>query len=105
MPKVYVGNLASSVTSSDLLTHFSRAGEVLRALAITDRKSGLCRGFGFVEMAEFADVAIAFSLLNNTLLNGQQIKVEAEPLLKNGKARNRAVPSSAHLRRTGTGEA
>jgi len=86
MPKVYVGNLASSVTSKDLLAHFSRVGEVVAALAVTDRVSGLCRGFGFVEMAELADVAVAFSLLNNTLLNGQQIKIEADPSLKNGKA-------------------
>ena len=93
MPKVYVGNLANSVTSRDLQAHFSRAGEVVRALVITDKKSGLCRGFGFVEMAELADVAIAFSLLNNSLLNGQHIKIEAEPSLKNGKARNRAVQS------------
>jgi len=93
MPKVYVGNLASSVTSKDLLAHFSRAGEVVAALAVTDRVSGLCRGFGFVEMAEYADVAVAFSLLNNTLLNGQQIKIEADPSLKNGKARNRVVQS------------
>jgi RNA recognition motif-containing protein len=93
MPKVYVGNLASSVTSNDLVAHFSRAGEVLGALAVTDKVSGLCRGFGFVEMAELADAALAFSLLNNTLLNGQQIKIEADPALKNGKARNRAVQS------------
>ena len=86
MPRVYVGNLASSVTSKDLLAHFSGAGEVVAALAVTDRVSGLCRGFGFVEMAELADVAVAFSLLNNTLLNGQQIKIEADPSLKNGKA-------------------
>jgi RNA recognition motif-containing protein len=93
MPKVYVGNLASSVTSSDLLTHFSRAGEVVRALAIIDKQSGLCRGFGFVEMAELADVSVAFSLLNHTLLNGQQITIEADLSLKNGKARNRTVQS------------
>jgi RNA recognition motif-containing protein len=93
MPKVYIGNLASSVTSSDLLAHFSRAGEVLGALAIIDRESGLCRGFGFVEMAALADVAVAFSLLNNSLLNGQRIKIEPEPSLKNGKARNRTVQS------------
>jgi RNA recognition motif-containing protein len=91
MPKVYVGNLASSVSSSDLLTHFSRVGEVVRALAITDRESGLCRGFGFVEMAELADVAVAFSLLNNTPLNGQLIKIETHPALRNGKARKSAV--------------
>ncbi len=91
MPKVYVGNLASSVTSHDLLAHFARAGEVLGALAITDRASGLCRGFGFVEMAEVSDVAVAFSLLNNTVLNGQAIRIEPDPSLKNGKNRNRVA--------------
>ncbi len=91
MPKVYVGNLASSVTSHDLHEHFSRAGEVLGALAFSDKVSGQCRGFGFVEMAELSDVAVAFSLLNNTELNGQKIKIEPEPALKNGKARNKAV--------------
>jgi RNA recognition motif-containing protein len=89
MPRLYVGNLASSVTSRDLLTHFSRAGEPLGALAITDRTTGLCRGFGFVEMADLADVALAFSLLNNSMLNGQSIRIEPEPSLKNGKARGR----------------
>lgn len=91
MPRVYVGNLASSVTSRDLLAHFARAGEVVGALAVTDTMSGLCRGFGFVEMAEVADVAVAFSLLNNTVLNGQLIKIEPDPSLKNGKARHRAA--------------
>jgi RNA recognition motif-containing protein len=91
MPEVYVGNLASSVTGSDLVKHFSRAGEVLVALAITDRESGLCRGFSFVDIAEAADVAIAFSLLNHTQLNGQPIKIEPHPALRNGKARNSAV--------------
>jgi RNA recognition motif-containing protein len=93
MPKVYVGNLARTVTSRDLQTHFSRAGEVLSALAVSDKASGLCRGFGFVEMAELSDVVVAISLLNNTLLNGQLIKIEPEPSLKNGKSRNRAVGS------------
>ena len=91
MPKVYVGNLASSVTSNDLLTHFSRAGEAVRALAITDRISGLCRGFGFVEMADMADVAVAFSLLNHTMLRGRPITIEPDHSLKNGQARNKAV--------------
>lgn len=90
MPKLYVGNLASSVTSDDLVEHFSRAGEVTGALAISDKASGMCRGFGFVEMADFSDVAVAFSLLNNTELNGQLIKIEPDSSSKNGKAR-RAV--------------
>jgi hypothetical protein len=90
MPKVYVGNLASSVTSRDLFTHFSRAGEVRGALAVSDKASGQCRGFGVVEMAEPSDVAVAYSLLNNTELNGQRILIEMEPAHKNGRARKRA---------------
>jgi len=93
MPRIYVGNLASSVTSNDLSTHFARAGEVVGALAVTDRESGLCRGFGFVEMAKLEGVALAISLLNNSLLNGQLIKIEPEPSGKNGKARNSAAHS------------
>ncbi len=91
MPKLYVGNLASSVTSRALASHFSRAGEVLGALAISDKASGLCRGFGFVEMAEIADVAVAFSLLNKTELEGRRIEIEPHPALANGKARKSAV--------------
>ena len=93
MPKVYIGNLASSVTSRDLLEHFARAGGALSALAVTDRVSGLCRGFGFVEMAEVSDVAVAFSLLNNSELQGRRIRIEPEPFLRNGKERNRNVAS------------
>jgi RNA recognition motif-containing protein len=91
VPKVYVGNLATSVTSHDLRTHFARAGEVLAALAISDKVSGLCRGFGFVEMADLADVAVAFSLLNHTELNGRRITIEPHPALANGRSRNKAV--------------
>lgn len=91
MPKVYVGNLASSVTSRDLQAHFSRAGATLGALAVTDKVSGLCRGFGFVDMAELSDVAVAYSLLNNTILNGQSIKIEPDPSMKIGKSRSRTV--------------
>jgi len=91
MPKVYVGNLAASVTSRDLLAHFARAGGAVGALAVTDKASGQCRGFGFVEMVEAADVAVAYSLLNNTELHGQLIKIEPDHSSKNGKSRHKAA--------------
>jgi RNA recognition motif-containing protein len=91
MPRIYVGNLASSVTSRDLHSHFERAGEVTGALAISDKATGRCRGFGFVEMAEMSDVVVAFSLLSNTELKGQKITIERDPVLKNGRARAKAA--------------
>ena len=78
MAKVYVGNLASSVTSRDLAELFSRAGYVRGALAICD-KSGACRGFGFVQMAELDEAVVAVSLLNHAELKGRRITIEPLP--------------------------
>ncbi|MGO9453193.1 MAG: RNA recognition motif domain-containing protein [Candidatus Binataceae bacterium] len=94
MPKLYVGNLAVSVTSRTLHAHFSRAGGVISALAVSDKASGRCRGFGFVEMAGLSDVAVATSLLNHTELDGQRIVIEPDPALKNGKGRHKAAAHS-----------
>jgi len=94
LPRIYIGNLATSVTSHDLRRHFARAGEVLTAMAVSDRVSGLCRGFGVVEMAEAADVKVAFSLLNRTELNGQQITIEPQSSSANGQARARRSKAS-----------
>lgn len=89
MPKVYVGNLASSVTSHDLEAFFSRAGEVRGALAVSDKVSGLCRGFGFVDMVDSADATVAVSLLNNTELNGQRIKIDRDSSRKSASSGDR----------------
>ena len=65
--------------------------QAISALAITDKISGLCRGFGFVEMEQRSDIAVAFTLLNNSMLNGQKIRIEPDPLAKNGRSRDRVA--------------
>jgi RNA recognition motif-containing protein len=78
--KLYVGNLAYSVSSADLEELFSRAGEVQSATVITDKVSGQSKGFGFVEMASAGDAATAIQRFNDTELKGRKIKVnEAKP--------------------------
>ena len=52
---IYVGNLAWSVTSDDLLELFGQYGKVLSAQVISDRDTGRSRGFGFVEMEDEED--------------------------------------------------
>ncbi|NBW98381.1 RNA-binding protein, partial [bacterium] len=49
--KLYVGNLAYSVTEDSLQDYFKAAGNVESARLITDRASGRSKGFGFVEMS------------------------------------------------------
>ncbi len=48
--KLYVGNLAYSVSNSDLEELFSRVGQVQSVAVITDKFSGQSKGFGFIEM-------------------------------------------------------
>ncbi len=78
--KLYVGNLAYSVSDADLEQLFSQAGEVQSATVITDKLSGQSKGFGFVEMASAGDAATAIQRFNDTELKGRNIKVdEARP--------------------------
>jgi cold-inducible RNA-binding protein len=74
--KLYVGNLAYSVTQEDLHALFSEVGQVASAVVVSDKFSGQSRGFGFVEMAEQADAAKAIATLNETDLKGRKIRID-----------------------------
>ena len=78
--KLYVGNLAYSVSSDDLRELFSQAGQVQSATVISDKFSGQSKGFGFVEMGSPDEAARAIQHFNETELKGRNIKVnEAKP--------------------------
>jgi RNA recognition motif-containing protein len=75
---IYVGNLPFQTTSDDLRSWFGEYGTVTRAQVATDRETGRSRGFGFVEMREGGDEAIAG--LDGSRLDGRTLKVnEARP--------------------------
>jgi RNA recognition motif-containing protein len=75
---IYVGNLSFEATAGDLEAAFSPHGTVQRAQVVTDRDTGRSRGFGFVEMTDGAEAAIA--ALNGTELGGRTLTVnEAKP--------------------------
>jgi len=78
--KLYVGNLAYSVSNEDLHELFSQVGQVQSATVITDKFSGQSKGFGFVEMTTAEEVANAIRQFNDSELKGRNIKVnEARP--------------------------
>jgi RNA recognition motif-containing protein len=75
---LYVGNLSFSTTAADLETAFGQYGTVTRAQVMTDRETGRSRGFGFVEMADGADDAVA--KMNGVEFQGRTLTVnEARP--------------------------
>jgi RNA recognition motif-containing protein len=73
MTNVYVGNLPFSTTEEEIRNMFGAYGTVDNVSLITDRETGRLRGFGFVEMSDGADEAIA--ALNQTEVGGRRLVV------------------------------
>ena len=77
--KLYVGNLPFETTESDLKELFGQAGTVETVRIITDRDTGRSKGFGFVEMQDGGDKAIAE--MNGKDFKGRALTVnEARPM-------------------------
>lgn len=78
--KLYVGNLAYSVTNDSLETLFAEFGEVRSAQVVMDRDTGRSKGFGFVEMASDQACNAAIASLNGKDMGGRALTVnEARP--------------------------
>ena len=56
---IYVGNLSWGMSDQDLENLFAEFGTVTSAKIITDRMTNRSRGFGFVDMIDGAEGAIA----------------------------------------------
>ena len=78
--KIYVGNLAYSVTEESLKEVFSEYGEVESVKIIKDKFTGQARGFGFVEMTDASQGQEAIDALNGKDIDGRAARVnEARP--------------------------
>ena len=78
--KIYVGNLAYGVSSSDLQQMFEAHGTVQSAQVIMDRDTGRSKGFGFVEMDSEQEAQAAIAALNGQQVDGRTLTVnEARP--------------------------
>jgi hypothetical protein len=73
--RIYVGNLPWSYGSSELEALFKQYGDVAAAEVIMDRETGRSRGFGFVQMANDADMEPAINALNGYNVGGRPLVV------------------------------
>lgn len=72
--KLYVGNLAWSLSEADLAEAFSEVGSVVSAqIPLNDR--GQSRGFGFVEMSTEEEAAAAIEKFNGVEMGGRPVRV------------------------------
>ena len=83
--RLYVGNLAYSVTSQSLEQLFSEFGQVKDATVVQDRDTGRSKGFGFVEMNDNSAAQAAIAALNEKEIEGRRLTVnEARPREERG---------------------
>ena len=77
--KLFVGNLAYSVSKEQLQELFAAHGQVQSVVIIEGK------GFGFVEMSSPAEAEEAKTKLNGTDLQGRSLRIdEANPPKKDG---------------------
>lgn len=73
--KLFVGGLARSVKTEKLKEIFSKHGDVIDAIVMTDKETGNSRGFGFVTYSGKASAKAAIKELHKFELNGRKITV------------------------------
>ncbi len=73
--KLYVGNIAYTVSEHQLRELFSQAGDVKEVTMILDPATQQTRGFSFVEMATPEAAQKAIEMLDNQEFEGRRIKV------------------------------
>ncbi len=83
---IHVGNLAREVTEEELRRTFEPFGQVAAVRIVTDRYSGVSKGFGFVEMSDKAEAQAAIEGLNMKELAERTLDVsEARPPRTGGR--------------------
>ncbi len=78
--KLLIRNLARTTTDTALREMFETYGSVQYCTLVMDKKSGVSKGFGFVEMPKPGDAKAAIKSLNGKDVDGNKIRVKkAEP--------------------------
>ena len=87
MKSVFIGNLNFETSESDVRVTFEQYGKVSRVTMMTDRETGLPRGFAFVEMPDDLEAASAIADLNGRDAAGRALTVnEARPRAERGSS-------------------
>ncbi|KAJ6796810.1 RNA-binding protein CP33, chloroplastic [Iris pallida] len=73
--RLYIGNLAYSMTTSQLSDIFSQAGTVKTVEIVYDRVTDRSRGFAFVTMANTEDANKAIQMFDGSQVGGRTVKV------------------------------
>lgn len=74
--RLYIGNLPEDLSRQELEAVFSESGESVSAKLITDRKTGKCRGFGFVTVKNDEEADQFIEKFNGAAVKEINLKIE-----------------------------
>ena len=74
--KLLIRNLARTTTEDEIRALFEVYGTVQSCTLVLDKKSGLSKGFGFVEMPSPGESKAAMKNLNGKDVGGKTIRVK-----------------------------
>jgi RNA recognition motif-containing protein len=82
MNNIRIENISPLVSEQNIRSMFAEHGAIERFKMMTDRWTGVPRGFGFIEMTNDADAEKAITALDGADFNGRTLKVKvARPQL------------------------
>ncbi|PPT10221.1 RNA-binding protein [Geitlerinema sp. FC II] len=87
--------MPKEVERQELQDFFKDAGEMLSVKVITDRKTGKCRGFGFVTVKNDEQADRIIEAYNGNEFKDSQIKIEKALPRKKGKEGSEAPAASS----------
>jgi len=74
--KLLIRNIARNVTETQLQSLFETYGSIQSCDIVLDKKTGVSKGFGFIEMPKPGEAKAAVKNLNNQELEGNKIRVK-----------------------------
>jgi RNA recognition motif-containing protein len=74
--KLLIRNLSRTTTEAELKALFQVHGDVQSCDLVTDKETGLSKGFGFVEMPKLGEAKAAMKSLNGKDIAGNKIRVK-----------------------------
>ena len=85
--KLLIRNLSRATTVEELRALFEAHGVVQSCNLVTDRNTGVSKGFGFVEIPRPGDAKAAMKTLNGKQIAGSMIRVK--------KAEQKKIPDTS----------
>jgi len=74
--RLYVGNLPQTFDENELVALFQGVGEGVRFKTVTDRETGVCRGFGFANVDDEKLAEALIAQLHGREFGGNTLRVE-----------------------------